>query len=60
MLSSQGSAQDPSSVLALIVVLAIAAILWWRQVLIIIAIALMCTLGLGAAALFHDMHLSIR
>jgi hypothetical protein len=60
MLSSQGPAQDPSSILALIVVLAIVTILWWRQVLVIIAIALVCVLGLGAVALFHDMHLSVR
>jgi hypothetical protein len=60
MLSVQGPAQDPNSILALIVVLAIAAIIWWRVVLIIIAIALMVLLGLGAVTLFHDMHLAVR
>ena len=60
MLPVQGPAQDPNSILALIVVLAIVAIIWWRVVLIIIAIALMVLLGLGAVTLFHDMHLAVR
>ena len=60
MLSAHGPAQDPSSILALVVVLAIAVILWWRVVLTIIAVALVLLLGLGAIALFHDMHLAIR
>jgi hypothetical protein len=60
LLSAQGPAQDPSFILALVVVLAIAVILWWRVVLMIIAIALVLLLGLGAIALFHDMHLAIR
>lgn len=60
MLSTQGPAQDPSSILALVVLLAIAVILWWRVVLMIIAVALVLLLGLGAIALFHDMHLAIR
>jgi hypothetical protein len=60
MLSVQGQAQDPNSILAFIVVLAIAVIIWWRVALVIIAIALMVLLGLGAITLFHDMHLAIR
>jgi hypothetical protein len=60
MLSVQGPAQDPNSILALIVVLAIAVILWWRLMLIIIAIAIVVLLGLGTVALFHDMHLAVR
>ena len=60
MLSAQGPAQDPGSILALVVVLAIAVILWWRLALIIIAIAFLVVLGLGAIALFHDMHLAVR
>jgi hypothetical protein len=60
MLSAQGPAQDPSSILALIVVLAIAVILWWRVTLMIIAVAFVILLGLGAIALFHDMHLAVR
>jgi hypothetical protein len=60
MLSAQGSAQDPNSILALVVVLAIAVILWWRLALIVIAIAFVVLLGLGAIALFHDMHLAVR
>lgn len=60
MLSVQGPAQDPNSILAFIVVLAIAVIIWWRVALIIIAIALMVLLGLGAITLFHDMHLAVR
>lgn len=60
MLSVQGPAQDPNSILVFIVVLAIAIIIWWRVALIIIAIALMILLGLGAITLFHDMHLAVR
>lgn len=60
MLSARGPAQDPSSILALIVVLAIAIILWWRVTLMIIAVAFVILLGLGAIALFHDMHLAVR
>jgi ABC-type multidrug transport system fused ATPase/permease subunit len=60
MLSVQGQAQDPNSILAFIVVLAIAVIIWWRIALVLIAIALMVLLGLGAITLFHDMHLAIR
>lgn len=60
MLSVQWQAQDPNSILAFIVVLAIAVIIWWRVALVIIAIALMVLLGLGAITLFHDMHLAIR
>ena len=46
MLSSQGPAQDPNFIPVLIA-LAIMVIVWWRIVLIIIAIALMVVLGLG-------------
>jgi hypothetical protein len=59
MLSAQGSAQDPSFILGIIVVLAIAVILWWRMILVIIAIALVIMLGLGAVSLFHDMHYAV-
>jgi len=55
MLSSQGPAQDPHFILVLIA-LAIVCIVWWRVVLILIAIALMVVLGLGAIELFHDMY----
>lgn len=60
MLPAQGPAQDPGAILALIVVLAIALILWWRVVLMIIAVALVLMLGLGAIAMFHDMHHAVR
>jgi uncharacterized membrane protein len=55
MLSSQGPAQDPNFILVLIA-LAVIAIVWWRAVLILIAIALMVVLGLGTMDLFHDMY----
>lgn len=60
MLSAQGPAQNPSSILALIVVLAIAAIIWWRVTLMIIGAALVILLGLGAIELFRYMHLTVR
>ena len=55
MLSAQGPAQDPNFILVLIA-LAIICIVWWRIVLLIIAIALMVVLGLGAIELFNDMY----
>jgi hypothetical protein len=55
MLSTQGPAQDPNFVLVLIA-LAIICIVWWRIVLLIIAVALMVVLGLGAIELFYDMY----
>jgi hypothetical protein len=58
MLSAQGPAQDPDFVLVLIA-LAIICIVWWRVVLLIIAIALVVIVGLGAIELFHDMYLAV-
>lgn len=55
MLSAQGPAQDPSFIPVLIA-LAIVCIVWWRIVLLIIAIALVVVLGLGAIELLHDMY----
>jgi hypothetical protein len=55
MLSAQGPAQDPNFILVLIA-LAIVCIVWWRLVLLIVAIALMVVLGLGAIELVHDMY----
>jgi hypothetical protein len=55
MLSAQGPAQDPNFILVLIA-LAIIAIVWWRVVLILVAITLMVILGLGAIDLFRDMY----
>jgi hypothetical protein len=55
MLSSQGPAQDPNFIPVLIA-LAIVCIVWWRVVLLIIAMALVVILGLGAIELFHDMY----
>jgi hypothetical protein len=55
MLSTQGPAQDPNFILVLIA-LAIICIVWWRIVLLIIAVALMVVLGLGAIELLHDMY----
>lgn len=54
MLSSQGPAQDPNFIPVLIA-LAIIVIVWWRIVLIIMAIALVVVLGLGVIGVFHDM-----
>jgi hypothetical protein len=58
MLSAQGPAQDPNFIPVLIA-LAIVLIVWWRIVLIIIAMALVVVLGLGAVGLFHDMYRAI-
>jgi hypothetical protein len=55
MLSTQGPAQDPNFILVLIA-LAIVCIVWWRVVLLLIAVALMVVLGLGAIELLHDMY----
>lgn len=58
MLSSQGLAQDPNFILVLIA-LAIVIIVWWRIVLILIAVTLMVVLGLGAIELLHDMYRAV-
>lgn len=58
MLSAQGPAQDPNFIPVLIA-LAIVLIVWWRIVLIIIAVALVVVLGLGVVGLFHDMYHAI-
>jgi hypothetical protein len=55
MLSAQGLAQHPSSILVLIVVLALVVILWWRIALIAIGVAVLTLLGLGAIALLHAL-----
>jgi hypothetical protein len=60
MLSAQGPVHDPRSFVALIVVVAIAAIVWWRAALMIIAIGLLVLFGLGAMAMFHAMHVALR
>ena len=54
MLSTQGPAQDPNFIPVLIA-LAILCIIWWRVVLLIIAIALIVVLGLGTINLVRDM-----
>ena len=54
------SAHEPGSYLAIIVVLAIAAMVWWRATLMIIGIGLLILFGLGATAMFHVIHLGIR
>ena len=54
------SAHEPGSYLAIIVVLAIAAMVWWRATLMIIGIGLLILCGLGATAMFHVIHLGIR
>ena len=55
MLSAQGLAQHPSSILVLIVLLALVVILWWRIALIAIGVAVLTLLGLGAIALLHTL-----
>jgi hypothetical protein len=57
MFSAQGPAQDPISIVALVVALAIVLIVWWRQALVVLAIALVALLGLGAIEVLHDLHL---
>jgi uncharacterized membrane protein len=55
MLSAQGPAQDPN-LIPVLIALAIVCIVWWRVVLLIIAITLVVVLGLGAIEVFHDMY----
>lgn len=55
MLSTQGPAQDPNFI-PILIALAILCIIWWRVVLLIIAIALIVVLGLGAIDVVRDMH----
>ncbi len=54
-MSAQGPVQDPN-LIPVLIALAIVCIVWWRIVLLIIAIALVVVLGLGAIELFHDMY----
>ena len=54
MLSSQGPNFVP-----LLIALAILCIIWWRVVLIIIGIALIVVLGLGAIDLVRDVYHSV-
>jgi hypothetical protein len=58
MLSAQGPAQDPNFIPVLIA-LAIIVIVWWRIALVVIAIALVVVLGLGAIELFQDMYRAV-
>jgi hypothetical protein len=53
MLSSQGP--DPN-LIPLLIALAILCIIWWRVVLIIIGVALIVVLGLGAMDVVRDMY----
>lgn len=55
MLSSQGPVQDPN-LIPVLIALAIVIIVWWRVALMIIAIALVVVLGLGAIEAIRDMH----
>ena len=56
MLTAQGPAQNAETIRVLLLLVAIALILWWRVAIRIIAIALMVVLGFGALALLHDLH----
>jgi uncharacterized membrane protein len=58
MLSSQGPVQDPN-LIPLLIALAIMLIVWWRVALMIIAIALVVVLGLGAVEAIRDMHYAV-
>jgi len=58
MLSAQGPAQNPN-LIPLLIALAIVCIVWWRVVLLIIAIALVVVLGLGVVGLLHDMYYAV-
>jgi hypothetical protein len=58
MLSSQGPVQDPN-LIPVLIALAIILIVWWRVALLIIAIALVVVLGLGAIDTIRDMHYAV-
>jgi hypothetical protein len=58
MLSSQGPVQDPN-LIPVLIALAIVLIVWWRIALMIIAIALLVVLGLGAIEAIRDMQYAV-
>jgi membrane protein implicated in regulation of membrane protease activity len=55
MLASQTALQDRESVMFLVVIIAVATVIFWRLALRILAIALLILLIYGAASLFQSV-----
>lgn len=56
MFASQGGIQHLEAARFLLLLLACAAVIWWRVTLMIIAIAILALVGIGAAALLYSFH----
>lgn len=56
MFSTRGSAQDPSSLIPIALVLITAALIFWRTVVKLLAIGIILLVVLGVASLLHGLH----
>jgi len=56
MLASQGSAQDIESVRAVIVVIAVGAAIFWKELLRLLIVLIVIAVGAGAFMLVEGMH----
>jgi hypothetical protein len=56
MLASQGSAQDIESVRAVIVVIAVGAAIFWKELLRLLVVLVVIAVGAGAFMLVQGMH----
>jgi hypothetical protein len=57
MLASQGAGpQHVEAIRILVLLLACAVVIWWRTAIIIMAIAAIALIGLGAIALIQSAH----
>ena len=56
MLASQGSAQDIESVRAVIVVIAVGAAIFWKELLRLLIVLIVIAVGAGAFMLVQGVH----
>lgn len=56
MHASQGGAQHLENLRILVLMLACAAVIWWRTAIVIITIALVVLVGFGVITLMQMMH----
>jgi len=56
MLASQGSVQDIESVRAVLVVAAVGAAVFWKELLRLLLVLMVIAVGAGAFLLLHGMH----
>ena len=56
MFSTHGSAQDPSSLIPLILAVITAALVFWRTFLKLLTVGLVLMVPLGILDLLHDLH----